>query len=454
MEILLGIPVVGGLLATLIPFIIVLGIVVFVHEYGHYIIGRLCGIHAEVFSVGYGKPIWSWFDKRGTKWQIAVLPLGGYVKFLGDSNAASFSDGGASAENVAPEDRSRAFPTASVGARAATVVAGPVFNFILSALVFTGLALYVGQPTKVPTIGELRMEIKAPYDLQLDDEILAINGASVEDFAEIYAELDKMEVHGDVELTIRRDGREMDVLAPYLRPPLVGGIAPLSAASRANLKNGDLFLTADGQELASFSDLRDIVLASEGRELPFTILRNGEEVEGVIQPKVTDYPKEDGGFERRVMIGVQSTFLFGAKSESAPFFPTLWRGTTQVWDVIVSSLDALRHIVRGVFGAEDGLGADNLQGPIGIAQISAESAKQGLIYYIQLIALLSTAIGMLNLFPIPILDGGHLVIFGYEAVAGRQPPDRVLNVAMSIGFVLLMALMFFATYNDIVRMIT
>ncbi len=453
MELIASIPLVGGFLATVIPFIVVLGIVVAVHEYGHYIIGRLCGIHAEVFSIGYGRPIWSGFDKRGTKWQVAWLPLGGYVKFLGDANAASFGDSD-DIQGVAPEDRSRAFPTASVGARAATVAAGPIFNFILSAIVFTCIALYVGQPSKVPTVGELRLPIEAPYDLRVDDEILAVNGKEVSDFAELSAVVDEMESPGDLAMLVRRDGAELDVTVPYLSPALVGGITPLSAASRADIRQGDLFVSVNGAPMASFTDLRDVVLASDGNPLAFSLLRDGEIVEGTITPKVVDFPKEEGGFERRIMIGVQSAQLFAPKFESAPFFPTLWRGTTQVWTVIVTSLDGLKHIVRGAFGAEDGLGAENLQGPLGIAQISGESAKQGWIYYIQLIALLSTAIGMLNLFPIPILDGGHLVIFGYEAVVGRQPSDKVLNVAMSIGLVLLLALMFFATYNDVVRMIT
>ncbi len=453
MELIASIPVFGGFLATVIPFIVILGVVVFVHEYGHYIVGRWSGIHAEVFSVGYGRPIWSWHDKRGTKWQIAWLPLGGYVKFLGDGNAASFNDS-SNTGSIAQEDQGRAFPTASVGARAATVAAGPFFNFILSAVVFTGIALYVGVPTQIPTNGELRMPIEEPYDLQVDDEILAVNGSDVEDFAGVFAELEKMETHGDVALTVRRDGAELDVVSPYFYPPLVGGLSPLSAATKADIEIGDLFVNVDGKDVASFEDLRDIVLASDGRALPYTLLRDGALVNGSITPQVVDYPKEEGGFERRIMIGVQSANLFSSKTEAAPFFPTLWRGTVQVWDVIVASLDGLKHIVRGVFGAEDGLGADNLQGPLGIAQISGESAKQGWIYYIQLIALLSTAIGMLNLFPIPILDGGHLVIFAYEAIAGRQPSDRVLNVAMSIGLVLLLALMLFATYNDIVRMIT
>jgi len=450
MELIASIPLIGGLLATAIPFILVLGIVVAVHEYGHYIVGRWCGIHAEVFSIGYGRAIWSWHDKRGTKWQIAWLPLGGYVKFLGDANASSFGDADDIA-NVAPEDRSRAFPTASIGARAATVAAGPFFNFILSAIIFTCVFMYVGRATEVPTVGELRIPIASPYDLREGDEIVSFNGSDVESFAEIYEQLDAMEVKGDIGLTILRDGQLVDVTSPYLLPPLVSRVSPLSPASKAGLASDDLILSLGGEQLSSFDDLRRVVLASEGQELEMIVLRDGAEISTFITPEITDRPREGGGFEKRVMIGVAGSLAFEVKTETPPFFETLWRGTKQVWEVIVTSLDGLRHIIRGALGADDGLGAENLQGPIGIAQISGESAKQGFLNFVELIALLSTAIGMLNLFPIPILDGGHLVIFAYEAVAGRQPSDRVLNAAMSVGFVLLMALMIFATYNDIMR---
>lgn len=453
MELIASIPLIGGLLATVIPFVIVLGIVVFIHEYGHYIVGRWSGIHAEVFSIGYGRPIWSGYDKRGTKWQIAWLPLGGYVKFLGDANAASFGDAD-DAANVAPEDRNRAFPTASVGARAATVAAGPIFNFILSAVIFTGVILYVGRPSEVPTVGELRIPIEAPFDLRVNDQILAVNGAEISSFGEFGEALDQMPIKGPIDLTISRGGDVMEVTAPYLFPPLVRDTTLFSPASKAGLKKGDIILSIEGQDLVSFSDLKAAVLASGENEIEMVYLRDGEEITTKLSPEYTEMPKESGGFEQKVMIGVRGSLAIEPLMESVEFFPTVWRGTKQVWSVITASLDGMRHMVRGAFGAEDGLSAKNLQGPLGIAQVSGGMAQKGLLEYIELIALLSTAIGMLNLFPIPILDGGHLMIFAYEAVVGKQPSDKVLNMAMSIGFVLLMSLMLFASYNDIVRLIT
>lgn len=451
MELIASIPVLGGLLATVIPFLVVLGVVVFVHEYGHYIVGRWCGIHAEVFSVGYGRPIRRWKDRRGTIWQIAVLPLGGYVKFLGDENASSFG----STEGLAGMDaaaRARTFPGASVGRRALTVLAGPVFNFILSIVVFACMILWQGRAVETPTVGELLVPVEAPYDLQSGDVILAVDGTPVENYGDVYAALSEADPTTDLPLTVARDGNERNIVSPFLLPPLVAGVTPFSAAADAGLTAGDLILELGGQKLHSFEELRQIVLASEGVELPMIVLRDGNNVDLTIKPKITETPKEDGeGWEKRVMIGVAGTLAFRPQAETPGILDAIKGGANEVWRVITISLDGLWHILRGAFGAEDGLSADNINGPLGIAQISGESARQGIESFINLIALLSTAIGMLNLFPIPILDGGHLMIFGYEALTGRQPHEKVLNFATSLGFVLLMALMLFATYNDIMR---
>ena len=444
MEFIAAIPLIGGALSVILPFLMVLGIVVFVHEYGHYIVGRWCGIHAEVFSVGYGKPLKTWTDKRGTIWQIAVLPLGGYVKFLGDANAASFNDG-TRPDGLSAAEAARSFPTATVGRRALTVAAGPFANFILSTIIFGALFMYQGSATDVPTVDELRVPIAAHHDLQPGDEIVSMNGADVSDFGDIYEGLKEMEVKGDVTLVVRRDGREREVLAPYLLPPLVAGVQPLSPASDAGLLAGDLILTLGGAPLVAFEDLRKIVLASDGVELDMVVLRDGAEIPLKITPEITDTQAADGGFEKRVMIGVAGSLAITPQTETPGVLEALWGGMVQVYDVIVGSINGLYHIITG------SLGADNLQGPIGIAQISGDMAGQGLFNFINLIALISTAIGLLNLFPIPILDGGHLAIFAYEAVTGRPPHERFLNVAMSIGFVLLMALMIFATYNDLMR---
>lgn len=442
-----AIPLLGPLLTVLLPFIFVLGIVVTVHEYGHYIVGRWSGIKAEVFSVGYGKPIWQRVDKRGTIWQIAILPLGGYVKFLGDADGSSRADEDALA-HMSDSERAEAFHTASVGRRAATVLAGPVFNFILSAFLFAGLAFYAGKATEIPTVGALNLEQTGAQDLRVGDEILAINGAATSTFEEIYEALDEMSPKGPLDIRVRRDGQELDIVAPYLLPPLVAGVQPLSPAAEAGVEAGDLFVSIDGTPLASFEDLKGIVLASEAEALSVETLRDGETVTLSITPEITDTPTSDGGFEKRVMIGVAGQLGFEPAIEPRGIADAAWTGVERVWNVISSSLNGIKHMIMG------SISASNLQGPIGIAQVSGAMATQGGLQMIQWIAVISTAIGMLNLFPIPVLDGGHLVIFAIESVTGRQPSERILQGAMVLGLAMLLMLMVFATYNDVWRLIS
>lgn len=444
MDLIASIPVFGPILSTAIPFIVVLGIVVFIHEYGHYIVGRWCGIHAEVFSVGYGKPIWSWYDKRGTKWQIAWLPLGGYVKFLGDANAASFGDQDA-ADRVAPEDRGRAFPTASVGARAATVAAGPIFNFILSAVIFAGLAMWIGSASDPWRIGKLDTKALQDSDLAVGDRIVSVNGAEVGSLREVAVEVKKMETAGDVRLVVDRNGELLDMIVPYLYPPYILDTRPLSPASKAGFKPGDLILELDGEAITSFDELKDIVLKSESKALSALFLRDGKEQKTNVTPEILVVETPDGKFEKEVLIGVMGRLAISEMRERMGAFDAAKSGVQRVYFTIVSSINGIYHLITG------GLGLENLNGPVGIAMVAGEQAAKTLADYLAFVAVISTAIGFLNLLPIPILDGGHLVIFAYEAVVGRQPHEKVLNMAMSVGFVLLMALMVFATYNDIMR---
>ena len=444
MELIASIPLVGGLLAVLIPFIVVLGIVVAVHEYGHYIIGRWCGIHAEVFSVGYGRPIWSRYDKRGTKWQISWLPLGGYVKFLGDANASSFGDSDA-LDGMSQDERDRSFPGASVGRRAATVAAGPVFNFILSTFLFAGVIMWMGIAVEPATVAGMETPEIEQSPLEIGDQIIAVNGQDVTTMGEVSRVVLDMEGTGPIDLTVSRGDREIEFQVPYLFPPLVTDVRPLSPASTAGMKRGDFIMSLAGEDLVSFEDLKRIVLASNGKDLEMVVRRNGELRTLFVTPEVSDIPTAEGGFEKRVMIGVVGSLAINELRESPGPIQAFKFGGIAVYNTISTSLNAMKSLVTGALGLE------NLSGPVGIARVSGEQAAKSFIEYIEFMAIISTAIGMLNLFPIPILDGGHLVIFAYEAVVGRQPAEKILNFAMSVGFVLLMALMVFATYNDVMK---
>ncbi len=445
MDFVAEIPVFGGFLSTMVYFIIVLGVVVFIHEYGHYIVGRWCGIKADVFSMGMGPVIWSREDKRGTKWQVAAIPIGGYVKFLGDRNAASGSDDEAVAE-MSAEDQAQTFTKASVLSRALTVLAGPMFNFMLSIALFAGLIMWQGVGKTVPTVGEL---LELPYEgqeLQIGDEILAINGQEVTSFGEIYSIAAEMEQAGDVTLRVRRNGEEMTVSSPYLLPPAVYSADPLTPASEAGLQQGDVILEADGVALITFGDLRDIIENSNEAEVMLTVWRGGEILELPIQPKKREYPDGQGGFEERVMIGVSGSGVILPAMETPGPIQALKLGVTRVGDVIDMSLNGLKHIILG------NLSPKNLQGPVGIAQMSKATANHGVITFLSFIAVVSVGIGMLNLFPIPMLDGGHLIFYLIEAVRGQPLGAKTINIAISIGLAMVLLLMVFVTYNDLLRL--
>ncbi|MFO1140868.1 MAG: RIP metalloprotease RseP [Amaricoccus sp.] len=447
MEAIAGIPLIGGFVSSVLPFVVVLGIVVFVHEYGHYIVARWCGIRSETFSIGFGPVLWSRRDRRGTLWQVAALPLGGYVKYVGDADGASRTDPAALAR-MSAEERASSFHGAAVWKRMLAVLAGPFFNFLLTIVVFAGLALWQGVPTDRPTVGKIEPLPNVEQPLHAGDVILAVDDTPVTGFEDVYKAAVAMPVPGPMRMRIERDGQTLDLTVPYILPPLVQGVEPLSPASAAGLRPGDLILQADGHPLASFEALRQAVLTSGGRSIPLEVWRDGATLTVQITPKERDAEDDSGGFERRVMIGVAGAPLFDPATETPAPWTALVYGVDRVGLVIGQSLHGLASILTGA------IGADNLQGPLGIAQISSETAAQGLVSFVALIGIISTAIGLLNLFPIPILDGGHFVAFLIEAVRGRPPSPAVMQVAMSIGLGLILLLMVFATYNDIMRMVS
>ncbi len=448
MELIAGIPLIGGFLATVLPFVVVLGIVVFVHEYGHYIVARWCGIRSDVFSVGFGPVIWSRRDKRGTLWQIAALPLGGYVKFHGDADGSSGRADAASLKRMSADERAATFQGASVGRRMLTVLAGPVFNFLLSIAVFAGLVMWQGVPTERPTIGEIQAMPGLDTTLRPGDVVVEVNGLSVTEFRTIYEAAQAMDAPGPMDFVVERAGERVEVEAPYALPPLVNGVEPLSPASKAGLVSGDVILSADGTPLQSFEGLREVVIASGDRSIPLEVWRDGETITLQITPLERDADDGAGGFERRVMIGVAGALLYVPATETPPPWTATALGAERMVMVITQSLNGMKHIILGTIGAE------NLQGPLGIAQISGETASQGFVSFITLIGVISTAIGLLNLFPIPVLDGGHFTAFVIEALRGRPPSERAMQFAMSIGLGLILLLMVFATYNDIMRMVS
>ncbi|MEO1563124.1 MAG: RIP metalloprotease RseP [Pseudomonadota bacterium] len=430
-------------LYTIGIFIVVLSIVVFVHEFGHYIVGRWCGIHADTFSVGMGPALFGWTDRRGTRWQIAAVPLGGYVKFLGDSNAASAA-GPNGLSNVASDDVERTLLGASLWKRALTVAAGPLANFLLSIIIFAGLLYVTGIARDELKIGEFH---KDPIELQSGDRIVGYNGQPVERYSDIFEYSAETPEGGDVTYTVERDDRVIDAVGPYPYPALIGYVQPLSSAADAGLEAKDEIIRFNGEDVASFETLRDRILARGAIDSEIVVLRDGGERTFSITPQIVDTQAADGGFEERVMIGVGAQPIYDLAVERPTVGEALNLGVIRTYGVITTSLDGLYHMIIG------DIGADNLQGPVGIARASADTASSGVVNLIAWIALISTAIGLMNLFPIPVLDGGHLVLYAYEAIRGRPPREKVAAALTAGGLSLLLCLMVFATYNDVLRLL-
>lgn len=454
MEFINLIPSFGNFAWTIAAFVIALSIIVAVHEYGHYIVGRWTGIHAEVFSLGFGPVLFSRVDKRGTRWQLAAVPFGGFVKFLGDSDAASGKDGEAISQ-LSDADRRHTMHGAPLWARSATVLAGPVFNFILTILIYCAMILYFGVAIDRAVVGDVKRLPNNSQTLLPGDEILAVNGVDTPNLQDFITTARAIPSAPSVEYSLNRDGRDITLTGPYPFPALIGSIALESAAQDAGLTEGDVILSINGQQVNAFGDLVTVVKETKDAELSLKVWRvagqggddpateSGSEFETVLTPRMTTSPLADGGFEERYLIGLGEGLMFTPEVYTPGPLETVGISVQRTWGLITTSLSGLGHIVSGA------ISSCNLRGPIGIAKTSSAAASQGGLTFMMMIAGLSTAVGLMNLFPIPVLDGGHLVFHAYEAVTGRPPSDRALRALMMIGLTMLLSLMVFAIGNDL-----
>lgn len=445
MEILAAIPLIGDILVPVLSFLIVLSVVVFVHEYGHYIVGRWCGIGAEVFSVGFGKRLFSWVDSRGTRWQVAALPLGGYVKFVGDMDPASA--GSVDEEALSGDERARAFHLAPLWARALTVAAGPVANFILSVLIFAALAMWVGRPLDTPVIAETP-GAAAEIGFEPGDRVVSIGGEPVESYLGIVSELNRS--NGEpLEAVVIRDGERRQIEVTFQAGAQAGIVQPGMPAAQAGMRAGDLVTAINGEPVASFFDLQRIGTELEpGEPVEVTVQREGEEFVYSFVPEMRERPHPETGEPTMLpTLGIGPAERVGLVPETGWRGPieALGIGLARTWAIIDTTITFIGDMI---FTNADTSG---LGGPIGIAQISGERALMGAEELIGLIAILSTSIGLLNLFPVPILDGGHLMFYALEALRGRPLSEGWMRVGNAIGLSLVLFLMVFATYNDIGR---
>jgi regulator of sigma E protease len=369
----------GGLLGYLIPFLFVLTIVVFFHELGHFLVARWCGIKVLVFSLGFGPEIAGFNDRHGTRWKISAVPLGGYVKFFGDDNAASTPDRSAAAA-MSESEKKDSFVYQPVGSRAAVVAAGPIANFLLAIAIFAGIFMVVGKQTT----------------------------------------------------TARVDA-----------------VQPGSAAEAAGFKPGDLVLSIDGDKIESFSDMQRIVSVSSGESLKIVVDRDGRAVTLTATPQLKELKDNFGNTHRLGVLGISRSMADGdLKTQKVSPLTAVVMGAQETWFVVERTL----AYIGGVFAGREA--ADQLGGPIRIAQVSGQVASAGFVALIHLTAVLSVSIGLLNLFPIPLLDGGHLLFYGIEAARGRPLSDRAQEVGFRIGLAIVVMLMIFATFNDILHLAT
>lgn len=431
----------GNTAWTALFFVIALAVIVAVHEYGHYIVGRLSGIHAEVFSLGFGPVLFSRMDRRGTRWQLALVPFGGYVKFLGDKDAASAPDSTALA-GLSDDERRHTMYGAPLWARAATVAAGPVFNFILAIVVYIGMITYSGVATDLPVVGTMKLTPYEGITLQAGDQITAVAGQATPDletFVKVASELPPAAL---VDYNITRDGQQMQVKGPHPLPPIVSSVHPQNAAMAAGMQPGDYILSAQGRAVTAFSELPAIVEATAGTPVALQVWRDGQTIDLTLTPNRRDIPKADGSFETRWLIGLSGGLLFDPQTRQAGPFETVKLAVDQAWFVGKASLSGLWHVVTG------SISSCNISGPIGMAEVMGDAARSGPEVFISMLAALSLGIGLLNLFPIPVLDGGHLMFHAFEALAGKPPSQRALSVLMTTGLALVLSFMAFALTND------
>jgi regulator of sigma E protease len=360
---------------TLLPFFFVLLVVVYVHEMGHYLVGRWCGIGVKAFAIGFGPELIGWTDKRGTRWKLCAIPLGGYVKFVGDVGASSAPDDAALME-LPPEERKVAFQIMPLWKKAITVLAGPVANFILAIVILTVFFLTFGQNVAQPVAGRIQ------------------------------------------------DGMP---------------------AQQAGIMVGDRFLSVAGRPIETFADMQHIVTARAGDALDFVVERNGERLTVTMTPQLVEREDALGGKVKMGLIGV------GADTSDANFKRVTFSPLEAFGEGIAETGRTIDRtflfLKRFVAGREDRC---QLGGPVKIAEMAGKAAEKGFSWLISLMAMLSIGIGFLNLLPVPPLDGGHLMLYGVEAVTRRPLHARVQEWIYQAGFIAILMLMGFVFWNDLV----
>lgn len=363
-------------LSWVLPFLFVLGVVVFVHEMGHFLVARYFGVTVETFSIGFGPEIGGFYDRYGTRWRLAWVPLGGYVKFKGDENAASVPSK-ASLEGLSEDERRGNFHAKPVAQRAAVVAAGPLANFVLAIVILTAWFIFMGKP---------------------------------------------------------------------ILEPRVATVEPSSAAAEAGFQPDDLIRSIGGSRIDSFDDVQRIVMLNAETPLSILVERRGRMLSLEATPRLKETKDRFGNVVQIGLLGI------GRKNENVTFrqFGPVEAFSQSLSETYFWMKQPLIFIKKLAIGQASG---DQVRGVVGIAQLSREVASIGFVELFRWIAIISINIGLLNLFPIPMLDGGHLLFYGIEAIRGRPLSERTMEIGFRIGFALVIMLMIFATRNDVIHLI-
>ncbi|MFQ2673560.1 sigma E protease regulator RseP [Aeromonas caviae] len=449
----------GGLLWNIGAFIVALGLLVAVHEFGHFWVARRCGVKVERFSIGFGKAIWRRLGKDGTEYVLALIPLGGYVKML---------DG--RVDELKPGEEAQAFNHKSVWARMAIVAAGPMANFVFALFAFW-LMFMIGVPSVKPVVGEVRpASIVAEAGILPGMEIVGVGGEETGDWESVtYALISHL---GDdsvqlklkaantsyaVDKTLQLAGwkfdpdKESPIGSLGIVPlggkvlPVVEAVVPSSASEKAGLQVGDRIKGVDGEAITEWAQFVERVQQSPAQPLQVTVERGGSEMTLTLTP---DGKKVKGQLVGFVGLSPQLVPLPDEYRTLLQYGPlqALWHGVQKTWSLITLTFDMISKLIGGI------VSLDNLSGPISIAKGAGSSADYGLVYFLGFLALISVNLGIINLFPLPVLDGGHLVYFLIEAITGKPVSEKIQEVGFRIGAAILMLLMGIALFNDFARL--
>ncbi|TMH26722.1 MAG: RIP metalloprotease RseP [Betaproteobacteria bacterium] len=448
---------------TVVAFIVALGVLIVVHEYGHYLVARACKVKVLRFSVGFGRPLATWrLGPDRTEWVLAAIPFGGYVKMLDEREGP-----------VEPAELARAFNRQSVWKRFAIVIAGPLFNFVFAVLVYAGLFMY-GLPEARPILGAPPAgTLAAAAGVHAGDTVRAIDGEPIATWQELRwrvlqaalqrqsAQLETLDERGHIALValdlsgfpsadVETDVLEKIGLRLYRPPlePVLGQVLGGGAAERAGLMSGDRILRVDGSPIENWDAFVNAIRSHPGGELSIAFERAGSEHRAQVVPdavsagnarigRIGAGPRQPEAYAEKLVIRVQHGPL-----------ASLGRAAAKTADIALFSLKMLGKMLIGEVSWR------HLSGPVTIADFAGQSASLGWVSYLTFLALISISLGVLNLLPIPLLDGGHLMYYAIEIIKGRPVSERFMELGQRVGLALLLVMMAFAFYNDLNRLLT